>query len=256
MAGGKPIFVPLQNEHGFSLDLEALEKNITTKTKMIVLNSPCNPTGSMLTKSELEAIDDLAIKNNLWVLSDEIYEKITYDGSKHYSLASLSQDPQRVITLNGFSKAYAMTGWRIGYAVANKKLVSSMDKVQGSILACTSSFAQKGAVAALQGPQEPVKKMLREFTERRSIVLEGLRKVSGINVIPPRGTFYAFMDIRNIEKSSMAFAMFLLNNAKVVTTPGIAFGENGEGYIRLSFTPSIEELKEGMERIIQAVENR
>jgi aspartate/methionine/tyrosine aminotransferase len=254
MAGGKPIFVPVKKENEFRLDPDDLEKMITSKSKMVIINSPCNPTGAVMAKDDLQAIDELAIKHNLLVLSDEIYEKITYDGQKHYSIAALSKEPGRIITVNGFSKAYAMTGWRVGYVVASKMIISEVVKMQQSALSSVTTFAQKGAVAALRGPQEPVLNMLKEFEKRREVIIDGLNKIEGFSVIKPKGAFYVFVDVRKLGKPSLEVSDYLLNEAKVVTTPGAAFGENGEGYIRISYATSIENIKEGLSRIKQAVE--
>lgn len=254
MAEGKPVFVPLKSESEFRLDPEDLEKKITYKSKMIIINSPCNPTGSIMTKDDLQAIDELAVRHDLLILSDEIYEKIIYDDQKHYSIAALSKEPDRIITVNGFSKAYAMTGWRVGYVVANKAIISEIVKMQQSALSSVTTFAQIGAVAALKGPQEPVINMLRELERRRKIMIEGLNEIEGFSVCKPKGAFYAFVDVRNVGKSSIEVSEYLLNEAKVVTTPGVAFGKNGEGYIRISYATSVENIKEGLNRIREAVE--
>lgn len=254
MAEGKPVLVPLKKENEFRLDQEDLEKRLTSKSKMVIINSPCNPTGSVMTKDDLQAIDELAVKHDLLVVSDEIYEKITYDKQKHYSIAALSRDPDRVITVNGFSKAYAMTGWRVGYAVASKAITSAMVKMQQSAVSSGTTFAQKGAAAALRGPQEPLQKMLREFEKRREVIIDGLNKIEGFSVAKPKGAFYAFVDAKKLRKPSMELSELFLNEAKVVTTPGIAFGENGEGYIRMSYAASIENIQEGLEHIKLAVD--
>lgn len=254
MAGGAPVSVPLEKENHFRLNPQDLEKRLTSRSKMVVVNSPCNPTGSVMTKGDLEAIDDLARTYDLLVVSDEIYEKITYDGQKHYSIAALSKDTSRMIVVGGFSKAYAMTGWRIGYAVANKTIISTMIKMQQSAVSSGTTFAQKGAVAALRGPQEPLQKMLKEFQKRREVIIGGLNKIEGFSVAKPKGAFYAFVDTKKLQKPSIELSEYLLNEARVVTTPGIAFGENGEGYIRMSYAASIENIEEGLERIKRAVD--
>ena len=254
MAEGKPVMVHVKKENGFRLLPEDLEKKITSKSKMVIINSPCNPTGTVMTRSDLQAIDELAIKYDLLVLSDEIYEKIIYDGQKHHSIAALSKEPDRIITVNGFSKAYAMTGWRVGYIVANKTLISEIIKMQQSMLSSVTTFAQKAAIAALKGPQEPLFNMLKEFERRREIIINGLNRVDGFSVTKPDGAFYAFVNVREFGKSSLELSEYLLNEAKVVTTPGVAFGENGEGYIRISYATSIENIKEGLIHIQQAIE--
>jgi aminotransferase len=242
MAGGTPISVPLKEEDDFRLSPENLEEKLTSRSKMVVVNSPCNPTGSVMTKNDLLAIDELAAERDFLILSDEIYEKIIYDGEKHYSVAALSQEPDRIITLNGFSKAYAMTGWRIGYLIASKEIVSQSVKLQQSAVASATTFAQRGAIEALKGPQESIQEMAREFARRREVVLEGIDKVKGFSVAKPKGAFYAFV------------SEYLLNEAKVVTTPGAAFGAGGEGYLRMSYATSIENIKDGLDNIRKAVD--
>lgn len=254
MAGGIPVSLPLKSENGFRLDARDVEKKLSSKTKMLVLNSPCNPTGSTVTRSDLEALDELAARKGFLVLSDEIYEKIIYDGEKHHSMAAFSSDKDRVLTINGFSKAYAMTGWRIGYLVGSKAIVSAAVKMQQSALASATSFAQKGAVEALRGPQGPVAKMVKEFEKRRNVIIDGLNKVKGFSVARPKGAFYAFVDVKKLGKPSTDIAEYLLNDGKVVTTAGAAFGESGEGYLRISYAASIDNINEGLRRIGEAVE--
>jgi len=253
MAEGMPIWVSLRKENDFRLDPEEVERRITPRSKMMVINSPSNPTGSISTKDDLEEIAEIAKKHELLVLSDEIYEKLIYDGHRHYSIAALSNDPDRVITANGFSKAYAMTGWRIGYVVSSKLIISEIVKVQQSVVSCATAFAQKGAVAALRGPPDFLLKMLSEFTRRRDFIVDGLNEVRGLSVVKPKGAFYAFVDVKKIGVSSQEIAEHLLSEAKVVTTPGSAFGENGEGYLRISYATSMENIKEGLEHINKAV---
>jgi aminotransferase len=253
MAGGTPVSVPLREENDFRLTSEDLERNVTSRSKMAVVNSPCNPTGSVMTKDDLLAIDGLAVKHDFLILADEIYEKIIYDGGKHYSAAALSKEPDRIITLNGFSKAYAMTGWRIGYLVASKEIISQCVKLQQSAVASATTFAQRGAVEALKGPQESIEKMAKEFARRREVIFEGLSKVKGFSVAKSKGAFYAFVNIRKLGKTSQELAEYLLNEAKVVTTPGAAFGTSGEGYLRMSYATSVENIKQGLANISKAV---
>jgi aspartate/methionine/tyrosine aminotransferase len=249
MAEGTPVWVPLRKENDFRLDPKELEKQITSESKMIVINSPSNPTGTMCGKEDLREIDEIARKNELLVLSDEIYEKLVYDGNRHYSIAALSNNPEQVITLNGFSKAYAMTGWRLGYVVASKQIISELVKVQQTAVSCPTAFAQKGAVEALRGPQDSLTKMKEEFECRRNIIIDGLNGISGLSVTRPKGAFYAFVDMRSAGKPSLELAELLLNEAKIVTTPGSAFGAHGEGYLRVSYATSIENINTGIEGI-------
>ena len=254
MANGTPVSMSLRKEDDFRLDPKDLEKKLTSKTKMVVINSPCNPTGSVMTKDDLEAIAELAVKHDFLVLSDEIYEKIVYDGEKHYSIAALSKEPSRMITVNGFSKAYAMTGWRIGYLVAGKELIAESVKLQQSAVASATTFAQRGAVEALKGSQEPVQRMANEFAKRREVIIDGLNRIKSFSVAKPKGAFYAFVDIKKLKKPSQELAEYLLNEAKVVTTPGAAFGPAGEGYLRISYATSIENIKQGLSNISKAVD--
>jgi aminotransferase len=253
MAGGTTVSLPLKSETDFRLDPGQVEKRLTSKTKMLVVNSPCNPTGSIVSRNDLKAIDELAIKNDFLVLSDEIYEKIIYDGEEHCSIAALSSERDRILTVNGFSKAYAMTGWRLGYLVGSKAIISEAVKMQQSALASATSFAQKGAVEALRGPQEPVTEMVKEFQRRRGVIIDGLNNVKGFSVVRPKGAFYAFVDTKKLGRPSVELAEYLLNEAKVVTTPGSAFGQSGEGYLRISYATSIENIKQGLKNISEAV---
>lgn len=254
MANGTPVSVPVKKEDDFRLDPKQLEERLTPRSKMLVLNSPCNPTGSVMSKNYLEAIDEMAIKHDFLVLSDEIYEKIVYDETEHHSIAAISDDPDRIITVNGFSKAYAMTGWRIGYAVANKTITSEIVKMQQSAVASAATFAQKGAVEALRGPQQPIHEMVEEFAKRRELIVDGLNDVKHFSVAKPRGAFYAFVGIKETRKQSQELAEYLLSEGKIVTTPGVAFGQNGEGYIRFSYATSRENIKEGLRRLNRAID--
>ena len=249
MAQGTPVWVPLRKENDFRLDPKEMEKQITSKSKMIVINSPSNPTGTVCSKEDLQEIDDIARKHELLVLSDEIYEKLVYDGNRHCSIAALSNNPDQIMTLNGFSKAYAMTGWRLGYVVASKQIISELVKVQQTAVSCPTAFAQKGAVEALRGPQDSLTKMKEEFERRRNIIIDGLNGISGLSVTRPKGAFYAFVDMRSTGKPSQELAELFLNEAKIVTTPGSAFGAHGEGYLRISYATSIENIRTGIEGI-------
>jgi aminotransferase len=254
MAAGSPISVPLKKENDFRLTAGDLEKKLTSQTKMVVVNSPCNPTGSIVSKDDLVEIDQLATKHDFMMLSDEIYEKIIYGGEKHYSPAALARDPDRIITVNGFSKAYAMTGWRIGYLVANKEITAQCVKLQQTAVASATTFAQKGAIEALRGSQEPMRKMVNEFAKRRDVIVDRLNNVNGFSVAKPKGAFYAFVDVRKLKKSSAEISDILLTEAKVVTTPGAAFGDSGEGHVRMSYANSIENIEAGVANIKKVIE--
>jgi len=254
MAGGRPVPYRLREENQFQPDLDEISSLITSKTKAIVVNSPSNPTGAVFEYDVLKGIADLAADENLLVISDEAYERITYDGIRHVSPASLPGMMERTISIFSFSKTYAMTGWRIGYAVANKEIISEMTKLQEHLVAHPSSISQIAATAALRELNGQVERMVREYAERRQIVMDGLSKIPGIRFQRPKGAFYIFPNIRSFGMSSEEFTMYLLREAKVIVVPGSAFGRFGEGYIRISFSVSRETLKEAIMRIAESIE--
>ena len=253
LAGGRPVTYSLIEERGFSFDIEEIQRLITKKTKMIVVASPSNPTGGVIPLKDLKDLADLAIKHDLLILSDEVYEKMVYDGHKHFSIASLPEMKDRCITINSFSKTYAMTGWRLGYAIAPEEIAAQMAKLNLFLNSCPSSISQEAGLAALTGPQDEVEKMLKEYARRRSIIVDGLRKIDGVRINPPMGAFYAFPSIRELNYSSWDFCMLLLKEGRVATVPGAAFGSRGEGYIRISYANSIENIKEALRRIEEIV---
>ncbi|MEM2338788.1 MAG: pyridoxal phosphate-dependent aminotransferase [Nitrososphaerales archaeon] len=251
LAGGKPVFVPTYEENNYALTQESLQSAITSRTKMIIINTPSNPTGAVYTMSELKVIADIAKDYNLLVLSDEIYEELVYEG-KNYSIASLDNMFERTLTVNGFSKTYAMTGWRLGWVVGPEPLIEAMNKIQQHTLTCSCSFAQKAGIVALKGDRKPVEDMVREFKERREIICKGLNEIPGFNCKKPAGTFYVFPSY-TFNQNSLEFSEFLLREARVAVTPGSAFGKCGEKHIRISYATSRENIKEGLERISKAV---
>ncbi|MFN4132907.1 MAG: pyridoxal phosphate-dependent aminotransferase [Candidatus Hadarchaeales archaeon] len=252
LAGGRPVFVKTSGEDGFRLHVEDVERAITRKTKMILLNYPNNPTGAVLEREDLRAVVDLAEEKNLWILSDEIYDALVYDG-EHVSV--FPEAPERTIYVNGFSKTYAMTGWRLGYAVAPQELISEMDKVQQASTSCVPGFVQQAGVAALQGPQDFVEKMREEYRRRRDLISEGLNSIEGVSCPRPRGAFYAFPSMKNVGINSVEFCERLLKKAGVAAVPGSGFGPYGEGHIRLSFAASPESIREGINGIRKVVES-
>ena len=254
MAGGKPIPYRLKEDDAFQPDIEEISNVITGRTKAMVINSPSNPTGAVLSKDVLKEIADLAIERNLIVISDEAYERIIYENAHHVSLASLPGMMHRTISIFTFSKTYAMTGWRIGYAVADEAIISEMTKLQEHLVAHPSSISQMAAIAALTGPDCYVKRMINEYAERRRIMIQGLSNISGIRFLKPMGAFYIFPNVSIFRMSSREFTMYLLENARVIVVPGTAFGRFGEGYIRISYSISRERLKEALERIAESVE--
>lgn len=252
--GAKIIYCHLHEDRGFKPDVGELENKITDKTKLIVLNTPQNPTGAVLDKKTLEEIANIIRKRNVILLSDEVYEKIIFDGEKHFSIASIPDIKDKVITVFSFSKTYAMTGWRVGYVVANSTFTEHMKKMVSISTVCASSIAQYAALAALKGPQDVVMKMIKEYEYRRNLIVSELNKINGVKCFKPRGAFYVFPDFSEISKDSMSLAMHILEKARVVTVPGVIFGPKvGEGHLRLSFATSRKNLREAVKRIKEIV---
>jgi len=254
-AGGTPVHFPLRGENNFHPDLEELKNYITPKTKAILLNSPSNPTGATFDKDELLAIAQLAQEKDIFVISDELYEDIVYDGREHVSIASLPGMKERTISIFGFSKSYAMTGWRLAYLAAPLSLVKEIAKLLQNTAVCANSIAQRAGQAAIRGSQDCVKEMFTAYNERRNVLVKGLNEIQGLSCYAPEGTFYAFVNIKETGMTSEELSMYLLEECKVVTVPGTAFGAQGEGYIRLSFATSLDMVKEGIARIKKGIEN-
>ncbi len=252
MAGGVPVFVPTSEEKGFKLEPDQIKERVTKNTKAIILNSPNNPTGAVLNGYDMREISKICIENDLIAVSDEIYEGIIYDG-KHISMAALSGMKKRTVTINGFSKAYSMTGWRLGYAAAPAEIIDGMNRIQEHSVSCPTSFVQKAGIAALTESQDCVKEMTKEFRKRRNTLIKMLGEIDGVSCVMPSGTFYAFANFSCYEKDSFKFASFLLDDARVAAIPGRAFGNEGEGFIRLSYATSMENIEEGISRIKKAV---
>ena len=249
LAEAVPVTVPLKEEENYHVNMETLEKRITKKTKMIWICNPSNPTGHVFSKEDLEVIAEVAKRHNLIVFADEIYEKLLYENSKHTSIGSLPGMEDRTITVNGFSKAYAMTGWRIGYIAAEKKLSATLRKLHYYTALCPNSISQKAALAALTGPQNCVQEMVKEYDRRRRLVLNELEKIEGLSYVKPKGAFYVFPNFSSFEESDEAMALHLLKKAGVVTVPGSGFGEAGKGHLRISYSVSYKQVEEGMKRI-------
>lgn len=248
----KPVFVEAPEEDEFRLNPEDVKENISSKTRMLLLNYPNNPTGAILEEETLRALGDLASDEDFWIISDEIYDELIY-GKKPPSLGSFSDYEGRIIYINGFSKTYAMTGWRLGYTAAPSDFISEMIKIQQNSTTCATAFVQPAGVSALEGPQECVQEMLSEYRKRRDVIVEGLNSIEGIECMKPKGAFYVFPNIKDLGMKSMEFCEYLLENAKVATTPGSAFGPAGEGHIRISYASSIERIKEALGRLEEAV---
>lgn len=252
-AGGRAVPVPVHEKDDFRMMPEQVESRVTSKTKCVVINSPQNPTGSVMLKKDLEAISEIAEKHDLFVISDEVYEKLTFDGAEHFSIASIPGMDERTITVNSFSKTYAMAGWRVGYAASKSAVIDEMVKLQQNIVANASSVAQMAALAALKGPQDCVKEMVDEYDRRRLLITRRLNEINGISCRAPRGAFYVFANITQLGKSSEEVAEFLLSEGKVVAVPGSAFGRHGEGYLRFCYATPMEKLEKALDRVEKAV---
>ncbi len=253
LVNGRPIPIPLREENDFRLNPEDVRRKISDKTKMLVLNSPHNPCGSSLLKEEVKELAEIAKENDLWVMSDEIYSDIIYD-NQHYSMLSEPGMKDRTILIHGFSKSYAMTGWRLGYAVGNPEIISRMTKLQINIHSCAPAFSQKAAIEALEGPQDCVAEMVNEYKKRRDAIVDGLNGLRGFQCQKPTGAFYVFPNIKKLGIKSRDLMQYLLEEAHVAALHGDAFGIYGAGYLRFSYATSLENIKEGLERIKKAVE--
>jgi len=258
-AGTVPVFINTYQEEDFKLFAAQVEKKITPRTKLLILNSPNNPTGAVYEQKELKKIAQLLLKYNIYCICDEIYEKLIYDNAKHLSMASLSDEvKEKIITINGVSKSYAMTGWRIGYAAGPEEIIKGMSKIQGHSTSNPNSIAQKASVEALNGKQDTIEEMRKAFDERRKYMVRKLNEIEGISCLTPAGAFYAFPNVskileREIEyngkkiNNSFNLSNFILKKAEVALIPGSAF--EAEGYLRLSYAASLEDIKEGLDRI-------
>ncbi len=251
--GGKAVPLQLKEENGFGVDIEDVKKLITPKTRLIILNSPQNPTGGILTEKDVRAIAKLAIEHDITVLSDEIYDQIMYDGTTPFSIASVPGMQERTIILDGFSKTYAMTGWRLGFGIMPQELAKLVVQLQINSTSCTASFSQIAAIEALNGPRDEVKKMVAEFEKRRNLIVDGLNAIDGIKCHKPRGAFYVFPNITGTGKSSRELADILLNEGGVACLSGTAFGKFGEGYLRLSYANSLPNIEKALARIAKTV---
>lgn len=248
LAGAEPAFVQTTEENAWKITAEDFENAMTPRTKMIILNSPGNPTGSVYTREELRAISEVAAEEDIYILSDEIYEKLTYDGAEHVSIASLTPEAYDLtITVNGFSKAYAMTGWRLGYLGAPEAIARAIDSMQSHSTSNPCSFAQKGALAALKGDQQCVADMREEFDIRRQYMCDRINSISGLSAVKPLGAFYVLVNISSLGLKSQNFADRLLSKANVAVVPGIAFGDDRT--VRLSYATSLDVIKTGLDRI-------
>ena len=247
LVGAEPVIVPTSERNGWKMRPEDFENAMTPRTKMLIMNSPGNPTGSVYTREELEAIVNVAAEEDIYVLSDEIYEKLVYDDAKHVSVGSLSKEAYDLtITVNGFSKSYAMTGWRLGYLAAPDAVSRAVDSIQSHTSSNPCSFSQYGALAALKGDQQPLADMREEFEMRRNYMFDRISKISNVTAIKPQGAFYILVNISQLGLSSQNFADRLLSKANVAVVPGAAFGDDRT--VRFSYATSLDVIKKGLDR--------
>lgn len=256
LAGGKVISVPTNPDDGWAVTEETLENHLTTDTRILLINSPNNPTGHVMSEDELNAIARFAIHHDLLVWTDEIYEKIIYDHHRHISIAAIDGMMDRTLTFNGLSKAYAMTGWRLGYVAGPKAIVSKIATIHSHAVTCATSFAQAGGAAALTGPQEFIGEMVRAWDRRRRLMSDGIGNINGLSLGAAEGAFYAFVDGRKTGLDSTALAAKMLDEAHVAVVPGIAFGESGEGHVRMSFATDDASLTTTIERLTRLFGSR
>ena len=253
VAGGVPVPVPLLEENSFSFDLEAFDKLVNKRTKLIILNSPSNPTGGVTPEEDLKHIAAQAQKYDCWVMSDEIYARIAYDGLQVSSIASLPGMKERTIIVDGFSKTYSMTGWRLGYGIMPKELAAKVGLLLTHSLGSTAHFTQFAGMEAITGPQDMVDAMVEEYTRRRNIIVDGLNLIPGVKCQKPQGAFYVFPNIKGTGMTSNELANLILEKGGVALLPGSCFGQYGEGYLRLSYATSIPVIEEGLSRIHRAL---
>ncbi len=253
LARAVPVPVPLQEHEGFDLDLDALEASLTSRTRMILLNSPGNPTGGIYSARTLQRVAELALRHDLWVLSDEIYARLVYDGAAG-SVAALPGMAERTIIADGFSKTYAMTGWRLGYGVAPREVTARLVQLMVNSNSCTAAATQMAGVAALRGDQGCVERMVTEFRRRRDVIVRGLRELPRVRCNVPAGAFYAFPNVSAIDPGGGALAAHLLNDGGVAVLSGTAFGAHGRGFLRLSYANSVEAITEALARIRKSLD--
>jgi len=245
----RAVTYPLREDNGFRIRPEDVEAALTRQTRILLVLSPANPTGMVADADTLAGLAHIAQTRDLLVISDEIYEKIIYDDARHISIASLPQMRERTIVINGFSKAYSMTGWRLGYAAAPRELMWPMLRLHQQLVTCAVSFAQAGGVAALQGPQDCIAAMTAEYKRRRDLLVAGLNAIPGVRCSLPQGAFYVFPNVKAFGKSSEDLALYLLRTAGVAVVPGTTFGTSGEGYLRLSYANSYANIEEALRRL-------
>jgi aspartate/methionine/tyrosine aminotransferase len=252
--GGIPVPVPAYEKNNFKVDPDDIQKTISNKTKLLIVNTPSNPTGAILDEEILQTIANIALRHGIFVLSDEPYEGIVFDGKRHISIGAFEGMKELTISLYTLSKTYAMTGWRVGYVVANKTIIDEMEKLMEHMVSGVTSVAQRAALAAIEGPQDCVREMVEEYEKRRKVIHEGLNDIEGVSCILPESTFYAFPNITRLGMTSWDFARYLVKEHRVAVVPGSVFGKRGEGYVRVSFAADIRTLREAVSQMKKGIE--
>jgi len=255
LCGAVPVRAPLKEENKFRMNLEDIKKAITKKTKLIIVNSPNNPTGSVMTKEELDEIYKIAKENNVYLFLDEIYSRMMYGEVEFYSPSINDSCKQTTIIANGFSKAFAMTGWRLGVVIGPEEVIEKMGLLVQTLCSCVPPFVQRAGIEAINHDQTEIREMMKIYKERRDLLVDGLNKIPGISCLKNEGAFYVFCNITKTGMTSEQFADFALEKAKVALLPGTSFGEYGQGYIRLTYATSLENIKEGIKRLETALKN-
>lgn len=251
--GGVPVPVATHESNGFKVDPADIKAAITPRTKLMIINTPSNPTGAIFDAAILREIADLAIANDIWILADEPYEHILFDGHRHTSIGALEGMAERTISAFTLSKSYAMTGWRVGYTSAPKAVIDEMEKLMEHMVSGVTAVAQRAALAAITAPQDCVREMVATYAKRRELVFEGLNAIDGVSCLKPESTFYAFPNVKSTGLTSWELAKYLVREHQVATVPGSIFGKAGEGYLRISFAASMEQLQAGIDRIAKGV---
>ena len=253
MLGATPVTYSLREENEYQMDMDEVRSKITDKTRAVVIITPNNPTGGVLSGSTLQELADLAIEKDLMVISDEVYERMVYDGEKHVSIASLPGMKERTFTLNGMSKAYAMDGWRLGYVAAPEEWIVTLNKFHQHNTTCAPNFVQAASVAALTQEGDEVNEMVKEYCRRRDYAVKAINEIPGLSCLCPKGAFYIFINCKSLGKPSAEVAAYLLEEAKIALVPGDVFGPGGEGYLRMSYASSYDNIVEGCARLAKAV---
>ena len=253
IAKGVPVYVPVHEENGFQFDPDDLRRAVTDRTRAIMLNTPANPTGGVASRRQLEEVAEIARQHDLWVIFDEVYKYLFYGDSPFVSIASLPGMRERTLVLDSCSKTYAMTGWRVGWIAGPAEVVGCIPKIQENVCSCVPAFVQRGAISALRTAREDVRRMNEEYRRRRDAVVAGVNAIPGLSARTPEGAFYLFVNIRETGLSSEDFAMRLLEEGRVALSPGSAFGPSGEGYVRISYASSVENIRKGVARMADFV---